>query len=498
MPSRSSLLRWSTPAALTAGLLLRLLFLLHHPRWVGDTQVYADLAQNLLAHHVYGFSDASLQPTLIRLPGYPLFLAACFALFGHANDLAVACVQIALDLFGCVLLGRLAARLYSPRAGHFALWLAALCPFTANYTAAILTETVSIFCVTLALFALERWSNAYQVGQGTDPSCAHPQSLSFRPERSAAEKPPHFARSAESASTSPLWPLTLGFALSLAVLVRPDQGLLAAALIPAMLWRAFTTPHRSLRSRLQPALLASLVVALPLLLWGVRNWRVFHVIQPLAPRYANDPGETVAFGFQRWYCTWGVEFQSTYDTYWAYDGAPLDLAALPNRAFDSPQQRAATAALIDRYNVQQSPTPDIDAAFAQLAAARIAAHPLRYYVELPLARLANMWLRPRTELLRIPIVWWTFADPAGSAFALFFALVNAAYLALALAGLLRSRGSDRALLVAMLAFVALRCALLLTLDNSEPRYTLECFPILFLLSSPLASPRPRNLNTTNH
>jgi hypothetical protein len=31
-------------------------------------------------------------------------------------------------------------------------------------------------------------------------------------------------------------------------------------------------------------------------------------------------------------------------------------------------------------------------------------------------------------------------------------------------------------------FVALRFALLLTLDNSEPRYTLECFPVVFVLA----------------
>jgi hypothetical protein len=34
----------------------------------------------------------------------------------------------------------------------------------------------------------------------------------------------------------------------------------------------------------------------------------------------------------------------------------------------------------------------------------------------------------------------------------------------------------------MLGFVALRCVLLLTIDNSEPRYTLECFPVVILLA----------------
>jgi hypothetical protein len=34
----------------------------------------------------------------------------------------------------------------------------------------------------------------------------------------------------------------------------------------------------------------------------------------------------------------------------------------------------------------------------------------------------------------------------------------------------------------MLAFVLLRCALLLTLDAPEPRYTLECFPVVIALA----------------
>jgi hypothetical protein len=35
----------------------------------------------------------------------------------------------------------------------------------------------------------------------------------------------------------------------------------------------------------------------------------------------------------------------------------------------------------------------------------------------------------------------------------------------------------------MMGFVVLRCALLLTLDNSEPRYTLEFFPLLIVWGS---------------
>jgi hypothetical protein len=55
---------------------------------------------------------------------------------------------------------------------------------------------------------------------------------------------------------------------------------------------------------------------------------------------------------------------------------------------------------------------------------------------------------------------------------------------MALAGLvLVRRRYDRVLVAAMLATIVLRCLLLLTIDNSEPRYTLEFFPVLIVLAA---------------
>lgn len=450
--------------ALLLGLSLRVIFVILHPRWGGDTFVYGNLAENMLTHHIYGFADPELRSTLIRLPGYPIFLAACFLLFGHANYLAVVCVQVVIDLVGCFLLSVLAGRLWGERAEFSTLWLAALCPFTANYAGAALTETLSIFCVVLALFSFERVSTRWKLRQ---PIAG--------------------------------WSLTLGASLSFATLVRPDQGLLAAAVVPALLWMTFRTPGRSNTQRLAPAILASLVVAVPLLLWGVRNWQVFGVIQPLAPRQANDPGESVPYGFQRWYRTWGIDYKSTFDIYWNYDGGLLNIKDLPDRAFDSPEQRAATADIFARYDQEQSGSPELDAAFGSLASARIAAHPLRYYLVLPVARVANMWLRPRAELLRVPIDWWNIAaHPAWSVFESALGLLNLAYLTLAAVGFALWRRQDWngqfALAAASAAFVLLRCALLLTLDNSEPRYTLECFPVVILLAGMALSRRPWRLS----
>jgi hypothetical protein len=100
----------------------------------------------------------------------------------------------------------------------------------------------------------------------------------------------------------------------------------------------------------------------------------------------------------------------------------------------------------------------------------------------------NMWLRPRTELMKLPIDWWMVrAHPWRSVFEIAYALLNAVYLALGVVGLRRwrTRGwcGNGAVAAAMVGFVALRCALLLTLDNSEPRYTLECFPVVIVLGA---------------
>src|ERR1700739_2961100 len=127
---------WS--AALVAGALLRLLFFHVRPTVAGDALMYGDLAHNMVAHHVYGFSavvsgiaGAGIQPTLIRLPGYPLFLAACFAVFGGVKFGAVVAVQMVVDLAGCALLGVLAERLAGRRAGLWAGWLGGLWPVAA-------------------------------------------------------------------------------------------------------------------------------------------------------------------------------------------------------------------------------------------------------------------------------------------------------------------------------------------------------------------------------
>jgi hypothetical protein len=227
------------------------------------------------------------------------------------------------------------------------------------------------------------------------------------------------------------------------------------------------------------ALVCVLLALTPFAAWSWRNWRVFHVFEPLAPRLATDPGEDSYPGWERWVKSWCLDFVSTYDVYWNVPGDRLEMSKLPGRAFDSPAQYAETAALAAEYNASgQTLTDAIDARFERLAEERIAAHPLRFYLWLPLGRVADMWLRPRIENLPIDLDWWAYArHRAETRFSWAYAGLNALYLLLALAGLcLRPR-----LWKAMAGYMLLRSALLLTVEAPEARYTIECFPMLFAL-----------------
>jgi 4-amino-4-deoxy-L-arabinose transferase-like glycosyltransferase len=444
---------WLYFSIATAGALaLRFIFVFHFPHVEGDSFIYGDIARNWLAHGIYGVTDGSIiRPTLIRLPGYPAFLAAIFALFGREHYTAVMILQALIDTNTCLVIAALALELMDERAAKAAYLLAAVCPFTANYAAAPLAETLAIFCTAHAFYYGVRGMKALHAG--------HADVL--------------------------LWFLA-GMWSAFAILLRPDDGLLIPALGLGLVGLLFLQPNR--KKIVAAGLLFIFVSVTPLVPWTMRNWRAFHAFQPLAPRYASDPGEFVPMGFNHWVKTWIVEFASVDDVFWKVSGEPLDLGALPERAFDSRLEYDRTAALLDSYNRQLYIDRDLDWQFELLARERVRHNPFRYYVWLPVLRITDMWLRPRTEMLNVDTHWWQFSDHLReSAFALIWAAINLFYLVAAVRGWLNWRFGIYA--VPLVVYVILRSVFLSTLENPEPRYVLECFPgILALAAGAFYSP----------
>jgi hypothetical protein len=452
---------------IAAGLVLRLLFIWFPRPGDDDTLDYLQLGHNLLHYGIYGMgSGADLSPTMYRLPGYPVFLATFEFLFARLwpNTWlnAVFLFQTFADLAAGLLLAAFARRHLSDRAAEVALALAMLCPFTAAYADIAMTECFSVFAIALGLYAAGRALSAQASGSHDLPAL-----------------------------------ILAGLASALATLLRPDGIVLFASIALGLFiysirnrystnGRPLTQPASatsrglSLRRSLAATSIFCMAALLPLVPWIVRNWADFHVFQPLAPRY-GDPGEASIAGARRWLRTWTIEFVDTANVCWNFPGEAVDLASIPPRAFDSPQQREQTLALIAEYNQADALPASLDARFAALADERIRDRPFRYYVGLPLLRDADMLLRPRTIEFDLDVFWWRWSEhPAQSAWAIFLGLINLFYIAVAASAFIRGRVPFAWMLG---SYLILRFVVLGAMENPEPRYTIQCFPILIVAAA---------------
>ena len=130
----------------------------------GDAKIYSRMAVNLVDHRVFSVDEqpdatGQVKPSIIRLPGYPLFLAAIYSLAGTENYPAVRAVQGTLHFLSAIIASLIAFNWVGGkkrRRRTAAIWtfiLAAFCPFTINYSAVLLTEIVTIFCMVAMMLA---------------------------------------------------------------------------------------------------------------------------------------------------------------------------------------------------------------------------------------------------------------------------------------------------------------------------------------------------------
>jgi 4-amino-4-deoxy-L-arabinose transferase-like glycosyltransferase len=436
-----------------AAVALRLLFYWKLRFVEGDSFTYGELAKNLLQQHAYGFTDRAhggVAPTLVRLPGYPLFMALVWMFTGVEHYDAILRVQVAIDLATCFLVAALAREVAGEKAAKWAFALVALCPFFANYATTPLTETWAFFLVALTFLCAAK-------------ACSHGDDLR--------------------------WWAGCGAAVAASILLRPDGGMLLMALGAYFAVRLLRAPNK--QRVFVAGTLVAIVALAPLVPWTIRNWRAFHVIQPIAPKYANDPGEFVTYGYFRWTQTWLIDYVSIDDFYWPIGEKDVDTDELPARACDTPQQCERTQKLFDQYSEEDHDiSPALDQKFAALAEERIRGHWFRFYVFLPLARVTNLWLRPRTEMLPIDQHWWDYEHQHGDAYiGTFLGVVNLFYVFCAVMGALTRRVRLAAL---MIGWMLLRTAFLSMLPAPESRYVLECFPLVFVLGAAWLTRAPQS------
>jgi hypothetical protein len=461
--------------ALAAGLCLRLFFVLKYPANSGDTVLYEQIAGNWLQHHLYAMNvHDQVMPVDMRMPGYPAFLVLIYALTGRigaAARLWVMLAQVVIDLVTCLLVAGLASllvlianeRARPHRAFIAALWLAALCPFTANYTAVTLTEVLATFFTTAALL----------------PLCLLVTRAQDRGLRLVER---HWILGSD------YWYLAACGALLVGVctLFRPEAPLLLLA-VWLVLGAILIWQRESLRWLKTTAAMAALC-AVPLVPWTIRNAVTLHEFQPLAPRNSDLPGELVPYGLMSWERTWLYRFRDVYLVPWKLNEEPIDVNQIPARAFDTPGEKERVAMILDQYNDSLSLAPEEDAAFAQLARERTARQPMRTYLWLPAARVLTLWFTPRIELLPFsgtvfPLAQSWEDDRIDQSVTVGLFLLNIAYMALAVWGAVRLWHRAPAAIALLLTFILLRTAFLTTLETPEPRYVLMCYPALLALAA---------------
>jgi hypothetical protein len=512
-----------------------------------DGRIYARLAVNVLEHRSYSLNtEAPYSPTLIRVPGYPLFIAGCYAVFGAGNNQSVRIVQAVLDTVTCWLIALLAV-VWSPADWApekrrtlllIALALAVSFPFLAIYVATILTET----CTTLFI-----------------TGCALASSLAI---------------CSKSDRKAIAWWAISGLCAGLATMFRPDSVIFIAAVAFLLLTlgvvRLFKESTRSKppssnqKIEYRPILFRTIIAGIALLVgfvfvltpWTLRNASVLGIFQPIAPRYANMPGEFVPTGYMQWLRTWVDDVKYTETMEFPVDVAPLHVEKVPEFAFDSAEEREQVAALISRYNgttitnktepesstapnpqSQETPqkgiepgevtdgsaadqdteedsessadddddsetpnsdeaapfsgemTPEVDAGFAEIARARISRHPFRYYLLIPLKRACSLWFDTHSQYYPFQGELFPLSDLNTDLKQQYwlplFATLTVIYIMLGVAGiclLWMNRESRRWALLIAIMIIP-RMAFLATLQNPEPRYVVEFFGFLLASSS---------------
>ncbi|MGI8427809.1 MAG: ArnT family glycosyltransferase [Solirubrobacteraceae bacterium] len=214
-----------------------------------DPRNFSDTAASIAQGHGYPPSNRGPDggASAFRPPGYPVVLAAVYALADHATPSLGRLVGAFLGTLSVALIGLVALRLWGKRVGVLALGIAAVAPPLVIFSTSLISEALFVPLVLAAvLTALE----------------------------------------ARSGQRRYRWATVTGILVGLASLTRTNGLLL---LLPFALAFAPTPPRRRL-SAWTPIAVVILATCLTIAPWTVRNWTVFHAFIPVS----DESGYTLA------------------------------------------------------------------------------------------------------------------------------------------------------------------------------------------------------------
>lgn len=231
-------------AVLAAALVLRVSFAV----WLGervyqpDEGVYVSLAHNVAVYGVLGTGDL---PTPDRPPALPFLLGVLFRVLGPGL-VGVRLVYALVSVASVWVLHRYATKVFGKRVGGWAAAAAAIYPFFVYWSGILMTETLTIFFVSLAI----TWT--------------------------------HAALESKDGDGDAVAAVAAGLFWGAATLTRTQNLAFPFLLTPWLAWRAGAR-----RTRI-PALFLAAALLLPAL-WAARNWKEFS-----APTLDTHSGYTLA------------------------------------------------------------------------------------------------------------------------------------------------------------------------------------------------------------
>lgn len=416
---------------LTLGFLLRLGFACSPlVRGYDGTHRYEPIARNLVAGTAF---SRSLAPPYVaddfEVPGYPLFLAAIYRLFGE-SDSAVALTQLAVETLAVFFVWRLAREVgLSPTTAGVGAVLWWLSPWLPSMALAVGTESVAVMLTALSCFLFARGG---RTGSHLD------------------------------------WVLA-GFATGTGILVRPDAYVLGAVLpLAVLVW----SPNTRVSARRKVLLafwygMALLVVLAP---WIARTYRTHGRLElPGWQQFTQD--ETP---WRRWTRFWIDDFE-TLRYFWGAGISPNYPREFPPSKISDPAELKEANRALFLARAKGTWGPDSDVIISNLASVHEARWTIRDRLIVPLRRV-------RSALLRVP----TYTNwPAelrrplqAATYSYWFVILAFAFL-----GGFHALRTGQSTLVFL--FFLILCRLLMPFYSAlglEPRYQYQAFPAIYVFA----------------